>query len=90
MVEGRSRDTVHIERLIYHAYANQWDDKRQPLYKVTLYTKRNSMLWEYIPSTSASERANTATAASTVSTRSFRCGPNATTPQPTRRRPPPR
>ena len=49
MVEGRSRDTVHIERLIYHAYANQWDDKRQPLYKVTLYTKRNSMLWEYIP-----------------------------------------
>ena len=38
MVEGRSRDTVHIERLIYHAYANQWDDKRQPLYKVTLYT----------------------------------------------------
>ena len=46
MVEGRSRDTVHIERLIYHAYANQWDDKRQPLYKVTLYTKRNSMLWE--------------------------------------------
>ena len=40
---------MHIERLIYHAYANQWDDKRQPLYKVTLYTKRNSMLWEYIP-----------------------------------------
>ena len=90
MVEGRSRDTVHIERLIYHAYANQWDDKRQPLYKVTLYTKRNSMLWEYIPLYVGFGESEYRDGPSTVSTRNFRCGPNATTPQPTRRRPPPR
>lgn len=49
VVPGRSRDTLHIERLIYNADANRWSDRQQPLYKVTLYTKRNSMLWEYIP-----------------------------------------
>jgi beta-galactosidase len=49
LVAGNSRDTVHIERLIYQVDANRWGTRQQPLYKVTLYTKRNSMLWEYIP-----------------------------------------
>ncbi len=48
-VPGGSRDTLHFKRPIYGAASNQWDEAKQPLYKVTLYTKRNGILWEYIP-----------------------------------------
>lgn len=71
-------------------YANQWNDKRQPLYKVTLYTSATACCGSISPSTSASERANTATAASTVSTRSFRAAPTLQRRSRPRRRPPPR
>lgn len=46
---GRSRDTLRLERPIYGTNANAWADGRAPLYRVTLYTKRAGMLWEYIP-----------------------------------------
>lgn len=48
-IPGRGRDTVRFSRFIYHTYENKWADGRAPLYKVTFYTKRNGMLWEYIP-----------------------------------------
>ena len=48
-VPGGSRDTLHFKRPVYGTGSNQWDEAKQPLYKVTLYTKRNGILWEYIP-----------------------------------------
>lgn len=48
-VAGGSRDTLRFERPIYGADSHRWDEAKQPLYKMTLYTKRNGILWEYIP-----------------------------------------
>lgn len=48
-VEGRSTDTLRFHPDIYHAYENKWGEGKAPLYSVTLYVKRNGMLWEYIP-----------------------------------------
>lgn len=50
-VEGRSTDTLRFHPDIYHAYENKWGEGKAPLYKMTLYIKRNGMLWEYIPFT---------------------------------------
>lgn len=50
-VEGRSSDTLRFHPYIYHAYENKWGEGKAPLYKMTLYVKRNGMLWEYIPFT---------------------------------------
>lgn len=48
-VAGRSTDTLRFHPYIYHAYENKWGEGKAPLYSVTLYVKRNGMLWEYIP-----------------------------------------
>ena len=48
-IEGRSSDTLRFRPFIYHAYDYKWGDGKSPLYKITLYVKRNGMLWEYIP-----------------------------------------
>ena len=48
-VAGRSTDTLCFHPYIYHAYENKWGEGKAPLYSVTLYVKRNGMLWEYIP-----------------------------------------
>lgn len=48
-VAGRSTDTLRFHPYIYHAYENKWGEGKAPLYKMTLYVKRNGMLWEYIP-----------------------------------------
>lgn len=48
---GHSRDTLRVKADIYGAYANKWGGNHgnAPLYPVTLYIKRNGMLYEYIP-----------------------------------------
>lgn len=48
-VAGRSTDTLRFHPYIYHAYENKWGEGKAQLYSVTLYVKRNGMLWEYIP-----------------------------------------
>lgn len=48
-IDGRSSDTLQFRPFIYHAYDHKWGEAKAPLYKITLYVKRNGMLWEYIP-----------------------------------------
>lgn len=49
-VPGRSVDTVRFAPYIYHTYENKWADQgKAPLYRVTVYTKRNGAMWEYMP-----------------------------------------
>ncbi len=50
-VAGRSRDTLRITADIYDAYKNRWGGNKgnAPLYSVMLYTKRNGLVYEYIP-----------------------------------------
>ena len=50
-VAGRSRDTLRITTDIYDAYKNKWGGNKgdAPLYSVMLYTKRNGLIYEYIP-----------------------------------------
>ena len=48
-LEGRSIDTLRFNPDVYHSYNFKWGDGQKPLYTLTLYIKRNGMLWEYIP-----------------------------------------
>lgn len=48
-VPGRSLDTVRFNPYIYHTYDHLWPGTKAPLYSVTLYTKRDGALKEYIP-----------------------------------------
>lgn len=49
-VAGRSTDTVRFAPLIYHTYENKWAEAgKAPLYRVTVYTKRDGAMWEYMP-----------------------------------------
>lgn len=49
-VPGRSVDTVRFSPFIYHTYENKWAEAGSaPLYRVTLYTKRDGAMWEYMP-----------------------------------------
>ncbi len=56
IVGGRSTDTMHFAPFVYHTYDNKWQlspkaaaTATAPQYRVTLFTKRSGMLWEYIP-----------------------------------------
>lgn len=55
-VGGHSIDTTSFAPFIYHTYENKWQlspkaavTATAPAYRVTLFTKRSGMLWEYIP-----------------------------------------
>lgn len=48
-VAPRSRDTLHFKPYIYHSNPNRWSPANPKLYSLTLYIKRSSILWEYIP-----------------------------------------
>jgi beta-galactosidase len=48
-VAPRSRDTLHFKPYIYHSNPNRWSPSNPKLYDLTLYIKRSSILWEYIP-----------------------------------------
>lgn len=49
-VDGRSADTVRFAPYIYHTYENKWAEKgRAPLYRLTVFTKRDGGMWEYMP-----------------------------------------
>ena len=48
-MSGFSRDTMHFSPWIYHSNPNRWSPTNPKLYDLTLYTKRNGILWEYIP-----------------------------------------
>ena len=45
----RSRDTLLFKPYIYHSNPNRWSPANPKLYDLTLYIKRSSILWEYIP-----------------------------------------
>lgn len=52
VVDGHSRDTLHITTPIYDAPKNEWTAEAKttaPLYSIMLYIKRNSRPEEYIP-----------------------------------------
>lgn len=52
VVDGHSRDTLHITTPVYDAPKNEWKANAKgvaPLYSIMLYIKRNSRLEEYIP-----------------------------------------
>ncbi len=48
-IAGRSQDTIRLRPLIYHTNGQKWGDGKAPLYKVMLFTKRDSKMWEYMP-----------------------------------------
>ncbi len=49
-VAGQSRDTLRLQPYIYHTNNNRWGEKgAAPLYRLTLYTKRDGVFKEYIP-----------------------------------------
>lgn len=48
-LEKFTRDTLSFKPYIYHSNPNRWSPANPKLYDLTLYVKRNGMLWEYIP-----------------------------------------
>ena len=50
-IPGHSCDTLRIRADIYHSYNHKWGGNKgqAPLYSLMLYTKRNGMIYEYIP-----------------------------------------
>jgi beta-galactosidase len=48
-MEGFSRDTMRFTPWIYNSNPNRWSPANPKLYDLMLYTKRNGILWEYMP-----------------------------------------
>lgn len=48
-MNGFSRDTMRFTPWIYHSNPNRWTPANPKLYDLMLYTKRNGILWEYMP-----------------------------------------
>lgn len=46
---GFSRDTMRFKPWVYHSNPNRWSPANPKLYDLMLYTKRNGILWEYMP-----------------------------------------
>ena len=46
---GFTRDTMSFTPWIYHSNPNRWSPSNPKLYDLMLYTKRNGILWEYMP-----------------------------------------
>ena len=46
---GFSRDTMRFRPWVYNSNPNRWSPSNPKLYDLMLYTKRNGILWEYMP-----------------------------------------